>query len=64
MNLSDKIYIAGHTGLDGSAILRCLHGQRYSQFLLHTVNKCDLTRRKFFEVLKVHCLEESKNPSM
>jgi len=32
MNKDEKIYVAGHTGLVGSAILRSLKAQGYSDF--------------------------------
>jgi GDP-L-fucose synthase len=36
MNKESKIYIAGHRGMVGSAILRSLQAQGYSNFLLIT----------------------------
>ena len=45
MNLTSKIYVAGHTGLVGSAIMRSLKAQGYSRFLLHTIEELDLTRQ-------------------
>jgi GDP-L-fucose synthase len=45
MEKTDKIYIAGHTGLVGSAILRSLQAQGYCKFLLHTIEELDLTRQ-------------------
>jgi GDP-L-fucose synthase len=49
MNHSGKIYIAGHTGLVGSAILRSLQGQGYSKFLLRTIEELDLTKQSLVE---------------
>jgi GDP-L-fucose synthase len=49
MNHSDKIYIAGHTGLVGSAILRSLQAQGYSRFLLRTIDELDLTKQSLVE---------------
>jgi GDP-L-fucose synthase len=45
MEKNAKIYVAGHTGLVGSAILRSLKAQGYSKFLLHTIEELDLTRQ-------------------
>jgi GDP-L-fucose synthase len=45
MNKNSKIYLAGHTGLVGSAILRSLKAQGYSKFLLRTIDELDLTRQ-------------------
>ena len=42
MNIQDKIYIAGHRGMVGSAILRALQAQGYSNFLLRTSGELDL----------------------
>ncbi|MCP4270011.1 MAG: GDP-L-fucose synthase [Candidatus Brocadiaceae bacterium] len=53
MNKSSKIYIAGHRGLVGSAILRKLKSEGYSNFLLMTHKELDLEVQKdvydFFE---------------
>lgn len=43
MNLNDKIYIAGHTGLAGSAILRQLKKRGFKNLLLRTHKELDLT---------------------
>jgi GDP-L-fucose synthase len=45
LDKSSKIYIAGHTGLVGSAIYRCLINKRYHNFVLRTVEELDLTRQ-------------------
>jgi GDP-L-fucose synthase len=45
MEINAKIYVAGHTGLVGSAIMRSLKAQGYSKFLLHTIEELDLTRQ-------------------
>ena len=42
MNKQDKIYIAGHRGMVGSAILRALQAQGFSNFLLRTSAELDL----------------------
>lgn len=45
-----KIYIAGHRGLVGSAILRSLKGKGYSNFVLRTHKELDLVDQKAVEV--------------
>ena len=42
MKKQDKIYIAGHRGMVGSAILRALQAQGFSNFLLRTSAELDL----------------------
>jgi GDP-L-fucose synthase len=53
MNLNDKIYIAGHRGMVGSAILRQLKAEGYSNFILRTSSELDLRNQQevanFFE---------------
>ncbi|MFL9831943.1 GDP-L-fucose synthase family protein [Flavobacterium sp. ARAG 55.4] len=46
MNKQDKIYIAGHRGMVGSAILRALQAQGYSNFLLRTSSELDLRNQQ------------------
>ena len=46
MNIKDKIYIAGHRGMVGSAILRALQAQGYSNFLLRTSGELDLRNQQ------------------
>lgn len=46
MNKSAKIYIAGHRGMVGSAILRALKAQGYSNFVLRTSSELDLRNQK------------------
>ncbi len=46
MNKQDKIYIAGHRGMVGSAILRALKAQGYSNFLLRTSAELDLRNQQ------------------
>jgi GDP-L-fucose synthase len=43
MQLSDKIYVAGHTGLLGSALVRRLQQAGYGNLLLKTHRELDLT---------------------
>jgi GDP-L-fucose synthase len=45
----DKIYIAGHTGLIGSAILRKLKQEGYSNIILRTHTELDLTSQSDVE---------------
>lgn len=53
MNLNDKIYIAGHRGMVGSAILRQLKGKGFNNFILKTSSELDLRNQQavaeFFE---------------
>ena len=53
MEINSKIYIAGHQGMVGSAIHRCLIKKGYRNFLLRTINELDLTHQEeviaFFE---------------
>jgi len=43
MDLDDKIYIAGHLGLVGSAIVRQLESRGFNNLLMHTHKELDLT---------------------
>ncbi|MCK5807942.1 GDP-L-fucose synthase [bacterium] len=53
MNLNSKIYIAGHRGMFGSALLRELRMQGYTNFVLRTSSELDLRNQaaceSFFE---------------
>lgn len=53
MNLNDKIYIAGHRGMVGSAILRQLRDKGFNNFILKTSLELDLRNQQavadFFE---------------
>jgi GDP-L-fucose synthase len=42
INLDAKIYVAGHRGLVGSALVRALHAQGYSNLILRTHAELDL----------------------
>jgi len=42
MDLDARIFVAGHHGLAGSAIVRCLQSQGYKNFLLRTRQELDL----------------------
>jgi len=56
VNKSSKIFIAGHTGLVGSAILRLLKKEGYVNIVLNTHSELDLTNQSkvegFFEYEK------------
>lgn len=56
MNKSDKIYIAGHNGMVGSAIVRQLKNSGYTNLLVRTSKELDLTNQQavnsFFETEK------------
>lgn len=56
MNVNDKIYIAGHRGMVGSAILRALKDKGYTNFLLRTSIELDLRNQQevatFFAIEK------------
>ena len=53
MDLKDKIYIAGHRGLVGSAIVRQLESRGFTNLLMRTHKELDLTNQvqvqTFFE---------------
>jgi GDP-L-fucose synthase len=56
MNKNDKIYIAGHRGMVGSAILRKLHTEGFTNLLTRTSAELDLRNQaqvtRFFELEK------------
>ena len=53
MRKEDKIYVAGHKGMVGSAIVRQLEAQGYTNIIVRSHKELDLTRQdqveKFFE---------------
>lgn len=49
MNKSDKIYIAGHRGMVGSAIFRLLQKEGYTNIICKTSSELDLTRQAAVE---------------
>ncbi|PNS40799.1 GDP-L-fucose synthase [Mesotoga sp. B105.6.4] len=53
MDKTSKIYVAGHTGLVGSAIMRKLESEGYTNIITRTFEELDLTdqkaTREFFE---------------
>lgn len=46
MQVSDKIYVAGHRGMVGSAIVRRLQQEGYEQLLLRTSDELDLRNQE------------------
>ena len=60
MQLEDKIYVAGHRGLAGSAIFRALKTRGFENFALCTHDELDLTDAKatqiFFESEQPDCV--------
>lgn len=49
MNTKDKIYVAGHTGMVGSAIVRELRKQGYTNIITRTHKELDLCRQSEVE---------------
>ena len=49
MNINSKIYVAGHRGLVGSALVRKLREQGYTQLVLRTSKELDLRRQEQVE---------------
>ena len=59
MNKSDKIYVAGHRGLVGSAIVRLLENKDFQNIIYNTHHDLDLTDQAgvnlfFKEVILCH----------
>lgn len=56
MNKTDKIYVAGHRGMVGSAIVRALQKERFSNIIYKTSKELDLTNqaavKDFFAIEK------------
>lgn len=50
MEKNSRIYVAGHTGLVGSAIVRKLNGLGYSNIITKSHNELDLTRQAKVEL--------------
>jgi len=46
MNKEDKIYIAGHSGLVGSALVRCLKQNGYANLVLRNSSQLDLREQQ------------------
>jgi GDP-L-fucose synthase len=49
MHTNDKIYVAGHRGMVGSAIVRLLREQRHTNFVFRTHAELDLTNQSAVE---------------
>lgn len=49
MEKQAKIYVAGHTGLVGSSIMRCLHRNGYENILTKKSNELDLRNQQAIE---------------
>jgi GDP-L-fucose synthase len=54
MNKNSKIYIAGHRGLVGSALIRNLQGKGFSRFITSTHTELDLTNQAATETFFTH----------
>ena len=53
INLKSKIYVAGHKGLVGSAILRKLNKRGYKKIITENKSKLDLTNQsKVYDFIK------------
>jgi len=56
MNKDAKIYVAGHAGMVGSAVMRCLNAHGFNNLVLRSSKELDLTRQadveKFFDETK------------
>jgi GDP-L-fucose synthase len=46
MNQADKIYVAGHNGMVGSAIIRNLHGKGFTDIITRSSSELDLTSQQ------------------
>jgi GDP-L-fucose synthase len=51
MNKTSKIYVAGHMGMVGSAILRKLQKEGYTNLLIRSRNELDLADQKQVELI-------------
>lgn len=60
MNKSGKIYVAGHTGMVGSAIVRKLQAEGYQNIIGKTIEELDLTNQQavvdFFKAERPECV--------
>jgi GDP-L-fucose synthase len=58
MEKNSKIFVAGHTGLVGSAIIRQLRQENYNNFLFRTHEELELTNQKeVFNLFEKECPE-------
>ena len=64
--VTDKIYVAGHRGLVGSAIVRSLQKKGYNNIVGRTHKELDLTNQAavqdFFETIRFPYLQIPDNP--
>ena len=58
MNKNDKIYVAGHRGLVGSAIVRLLKRKGFNNIITRSHGELDLTRQE-----QVEAFFESEQPA-
>jgi GDP-L-fucose synthase len=60
MNLTDKIYVAGHKGLVGSAVIRALENKGFKNIICKTSKELDLRNQasveKFFKEEQPQCV--------
>ena len=61
MEFSSKIYVAGHRGMVGSAIVRELQRQGYNNIITRTHAELDLTRQE--QVEKFFAEEKPEYPT-
>ncbi|MBO6102452.1 MAG: GDP-L-fucose synthase, partial [Opitutales bacterium] len=59
MNPSDKIYVAGHSGMVGSAIVRALKANGFDNFVLRSHKELDLTNQA-----QTEAFFEAENPGV
>ena len=50
MNKNSKIYVAGHTGLVGSAIMRCLKNNGFENIIYRDLNELDLRNQNDVDI--------------
>ena len=53
MNYRDKVYVAGHTGMVGSAIVRALKKQGFNNIITKTHKELDLTNQALVKAFLV-----------
>ena len=58
MNSNDKIYIAGHNGMVGSAIVKKLHEKGFANIITRSSSELDLTNQQ-----KVHNFLQNEKPN-
>ena len=54
MNKTDKIYIAGHNGMVGSAIIRELKSEGYENLITKRSNELDLRNQNAVKIGRAH----------